>query len=605
MIILHRLIAIALSTGVLAAQGPMPDNGVTTTPVQKLRGRVTQGGSGVENATVHVAWRRLKVELGASARALETVVRTVRTNASGEYSVQVPAWRKVSAWASKGGAASSYRDAIETPSGTVDLALEAGITLRGRFVLEGRALDKQVAFVIDRLGKAKDSVPLQRSSVSDAQGRFSVSGLPSGTWQLRVKGDARGLRPSTIQLLDGDSEREIPLVVGARATLRFVRKDGSPDPRVAVEVIDHGVRVGGVADDRGQITLLGLQHGHGTDLIADPEVGPRRYFTLEPGAAASGDAQGPGVAPIEIRGHNHYQVEGKIFGIDSKPAAGVEVAFCGTIHGAGYPPADFSHIVKTDANGRYVCNQLDQNVVYEVFSVVAGEYQAIGTVDPRPQFFRAKLDSFRLGSRRVAVTVALPEAGGPHNPELRIYGPKESARQMEYVELVNNKSGQWISPTLLKGEYIVVAFSKQLGFSTAKHLVRATTTGRASESLKMRLLPARKLEGTIVDAARKPMRGIKVAVVFEGGNFENAPQNYQQSVAAELLSKHWPEDKFPRKLSTTADGKFSIMCFEAAGLYDLIASQKTGGDAAQGSGPPPTRMTRVLALPNPITLTIR
>lgn len=591
-------LAILALASTLAAQGPLPDLGTTNTPEQSLRGRVTSSGQAVAGATVHVSWRRIKVEMGASARALETVVRTVQTDASGMYQVRVPAWRKLSAWAQNGSEVSAYRDTIDLSAGDVDLELAAAKRLSGRFVVEGKAPAKPIRFAVDILSKEKKSVPLQRTSVSKADGSFELASLPVGAWQLRTMLDERGLRPRSIQILENGASQEIDLVQGASASVRFVRKDGSPDPRVAVELIDFGTRWTGTSDTQGRIKLFGLQRGHGTDLIIQAENGPRRYSTLEPGLGV--DADGP--AEIEVRAHDSYTVEGRIFGLDSKPLAGIEVAFCGTIHGAGYPPADFSQIVKTDADGRYRCAQLDKNVVFNVYAIVDGEHQALGMVDPRPQFFRDTLDSFRLGSRRATVRVALPEAGGPHSYEVRAYGPKESAASNSYVTLVRGSKGDWVSPVLQKGEYTFVAFSKLLGFSTKKHFVRATSTGRASESLKLGLSTPRVLEGTVTNPSRKPLSSVTVALVVEGGNFENAPSSYEQSIARMVRDEHWPTDKFPLSVTTEKNGSFRIVAYQSGALFDLIAAREP---SASEQGPPPARLTRALSLPNPITLVLR
>ncbi|MCA8969364.1 MAG: hypothetical protein KDC95_06255 [Planctomycetes bacterium] len=586
--------------GPTAQSGPLPDIGVSKTPTQSIEGRVLRDGQPVSGATVTCAWRSIPAVGGNSEMARATTERTATTDAQGYYRLEVPPWRDLRVHASTADAISPIQGPISAPfTGSVDLTLEAGAPITGKFDLEGTPVKAAVQFALDRLLPSKTSVPMRVLSKSTNDGSFRVDGLPKGKWQLRIVADERGLRPLAVQLCETGVNHDIVLKGGTRSDVVFVDRDGKPAEGVDIEVIDHGIVERATTDATGRAHLVGLQRGHATTIIATPKTGGSRcYYPLEPGM----DPQGDLLPEMTLQLAETYSVSGKVFATDGTPAKGIPVVFRGAIHGAGYPPADFSHVVTSDADGHFSCSRLDKHLFYEVEALIDGEIQPIGVVDPRPHLFKAELDSFRIGFRRIAVDIGLP-GGGPYTFEGRIYGPKDRGDFSSYKKLVRVEGSKFVSPCLTPGEYATFVVSDMLGFARNESAIRANTGGKASTDFKLSLEQPRVLEGKVLDAGRKGIGGAKVAIVFEGSDFENQPRRFSDGIVQALWQDSYPAEKFPREATTAGDGSFRLVCVESNGFYDLLATREANPN--QQAAIPPTRLGRVLAVPNPIEIVIR
>ncbi len=599
--------ALLLATGLLAATlaaqaGPLPDVGITKTPTQRLLGRVTRGGKPLAGAKVVAAWRTIAASLGETEIARNTTQVAATTDEGGNYSLFVPPWRELRVHATHEGGVSAFRDGLSAPvDGSVDLEIEDAVPLKGSFTMTGNKAVPPLRFALDRLLVKKDSVPFRVFGTSDANGAFVVEGLPKGTWQLRVVVDDNGLRPAGLALVENgkDAANRIEVIEGSGTDVVFSDRSGRPASDVAVEVVDHGILWSGKSDAQGRIALRGLQRGHATTIVAAPtSLGSRRYYALEPGVTPGGD-----IAPeTRLQLAESYTVSGRVFGIEGTPAKDITIVFRGTIHGAGFPPSDFSHVVKTDADGRYSCATLDKHLFFEVEAMIDGEVQPIGIVDPRPALFKSELDAFRIGFRRIAVDVAVP-AGGPHAFEARVYGPRDRGDITNYKKLIRVAGSVFTSPCLSPGEYAALAVSDSLGFARSETAVRANTNNRASTDLKLSLSEPRVLEGKVLDSFKKPVAGAKVALVFEGADFENQPRLFSDQIALSLMDQAFPASRYPREATSGSDGSFRFVCPEGNGFYDIIATRDANPN--QGGAAPPVRTTRVLALRNPIELLLR
>ncbi len=189
---------------------------------------------GPEDGSGRTPWRRAaEGETGADG--------TVRLSAA-------PGFYLLSAHAEGHGPA---RREVPRPVGetetTVELALVPGVELRGRTVAEGRGgepvplAEVRLRPYTDVATPATDASGLpeeEASVVSDAQGRFTLSGLTPGRYELLA--EAAGFSRRTVRVLSVPREGELVVGLWAAAVLEGFVVDAQGRPAAGAEVVALG-----------------------------------------------------------------------------------------------------------------------------------------------------------------------------------------------------------------------------------------------------------------------------------------------------------------------------------------------------------------------------
>jgi hypothetical protein len=241
--------------------------------------------------------------------------------------------------------------------------VEAPMTLQRGAQLSGTVADATTGTPLAGiLVEVRDAQGEARDTMTDAQGRYSVEGLPSGSYQVafssgRPEPSAHAplRRLVALSAPDAQTEFDATLAQGGAISGRVIAPDGSPIPAVSIQVrdLDGAVDSHGSSAADGSYAIHGLPSGRymiayaGYNLqalaLADPVTVTAPNTTtvaatvLRPGGAISGNVTDP----------------------DDQPVAGVYVsildAATGVQEGYSYTNADGAYTTPTTlASGSYI-----------------------------------------------------------------------------------------------------------------------------------------------------------------------------------------------------------------------------------------------------------
>lgn len=203
--------------------------------------------------------------LGAMARP-DRAVATALTGADGKYQLAVAEGQLLVAARSADYAAQSRIVDVGPSGATADFALVPG------GVIEGIVLDEQtrapVAGAIVRADRDSAAIVLAESglavSVAGADGRFRLTGLRPGAYELDAIGDGRRSRAATIVGLGvAEQVTDVELLIGKSPVVRgtVVDEAGAHVPRARVVVFGPGGGEDARCDDHGAFAIEGLRPG--------------------------------------------------------------------------------------------------------------------------------------------------------------------------------------------------------------------------------------------------------------------------------------------------------------------------------------------------------
>ena len=564
--------ALLLSSSLGAQVGPRPDVGHSRSPEVRLSGRVVDGGSAVADATVTIAYRRYPMSTGLGRLAQEISSSIVKSDAQGRWSVKVPAWRNFCVWASKGNRLSPLSEGIKAPKDGLDLALSAATPLRAVIRVDGKAPGRAIPLRVVRHGK--DGVPLSRDVESKPDGSVVVDDLPNGEYRVSI--GRCGLYLPEPMYLSAGKQQTIDLARGIDLTVALVDAVKKPVAAALVELQDPRAHGQAKSDARGIVRLTGLEPGHGATLrITPPKPYAKQVQALIPGLDPRAASPQHTVSLLDGK-----STRGRIVDDQLRPVAGVPILAKGTIHNFGYAVEDVSIATTTDKDGRFAIEQLHPNTVFSVYALHEdGELHPLGSVDPTPGK-DPNMGDVAIGHRRVEITAKI-EAQNPSPFELRIYGPASEGTIDKWATLLPTKTGTWLSPSLRPGEYVVFAVSRTLGIGRTTLRIRASTQ-RASESVSIRLVEKKRINGTVRGPDRKPVEGVTLRLASTASRSQEFIDKWADFVANKLLEELFPPKEYPRSVTTGKNGSFVIWSLEASGRYALLANQ---GRDTHGAGP--------------------
>ncbi len=567
-----------------------------------LSGTVTRENRPVAGALVRLFYRHLPLPKGESSLAAALVERSVRTGEDGGFRIPLPIGRKASLFASKDGATSAILDRIVAGTSDLKLELRPAQDLVLHFRYRRKPPGKEFAVRLRRRSHHPEDAPLEFSGTCGSDGLLRVRGLPEASWKVLLAGgdlpDRRLKKPAFVTNDGKEHVLDLKKAITLEGELLAGGPMGRPVPFAEFELLDGTRLFRGRADAAGRMILPGLDFGPGATLVIRAEGWGKHVYALEPGLSPEDPAP-----QFRISLRSGREVSGKVVDISGRPLPNFELVFAGVVHPSGLPVEEMSFLVRTGEDGTFRSSEMDPFSAYDLYAMLpGGEAQQIRTIfsDTSP----VDLGTIKIGSGRVRARLVLGKETVPPPVELRLYGPKEYGEWSKFRRLYRMKDGTYLSPVVADGEYVLIAFSKERGFSRVGLRVSRAPNRPAVLDVRIGIGRIRKIEGVVVDQDAKPVSGRTVSLVPQGGSEEGGPSKWTDIVLETLSEEIFPPKDFPRKAMTDANGKFTIWCLEGGGAYDLYVS--SGAPAEPGQIPSAentgTRVEHILGRPNPVTV---
>jgi len=205
-----------------------------------VRGRIVRGGEPVARASVYLWIMKPGGEVSSDDRGFQS-----QTDADGRFALEhVPAGEghlNVWSWGGTGGASVARSITVpDAPQLDFDITLSNGGEVAGRVT---RKSDGRPAanVTVQANMTSSDGAQSSGNSTSDAEGRYRISGLAPGRYQVQAGGDGMvryagmkndgSLAPQSrsVEVTEGGTATaDFALEAGARATVEVVMPDGSP-----------------------------------------------------------------------------------------------------------------------------------------------------------------------------------------------------------------------------------------------------------------------------------------------------------------------------------------------------------------------------------------
>lgn len=376
------------------------------------------------------------------------------------------------------------------------------------------------------------------SSVTDAAGRFELTGVEPGTGTLRAEKEGRARSKGlSYELEEGQALTGVELVlrVGARVTGEVQDDEGNPKAgaQVIVQLPTAGSRRMLTADDEGRFEADHLEpetwNVMTMDLGKDGEFDQARMLeslkmeqvTLVDGEEAHVVLGGTLEDPVTVRGTVTAAGE---------PASETLISFV-PVEGGGMKAMRLHHV---DAEGRYevVLRKPGDYLVTLQYQAALGRQHSLEYRCRIPDEDEHELD-LELPGGRISGRVYGPD-GGPAEGErvsLAMAGGVEFGTVFggAYSETITDETGSYELDNLRPGAYRVAAGGSFLGGALGEgrkggRVVQRTELreGQWLRGLDFRLEKPGTLRGTVVDHAGKPAEAADVYVRDEDGNMLEA-----------------------------------------------------------------------------------
>lgn len=244
----------------------------------------------------------------------------------------------------------------------VRIEMKVAHTLSGQIVNpEGEPIpEAQVTRVEESaIGRGRSSFQL---GTTDAEGRFRVTGLPSGTVDLAVTAEGYAHRRlKAIQIPETGEPEELRIVLdrGAVLEVRLMDADGRPVSGAMVHASPESRP--NLEEDEGPLwphSLFQRSDSQGRCRIQAPAPGIYKvHASKETRSATERVEVGPGVTPVELRFPPGVEVSGRVLTPEGSPAVGARVLFRQEDDGRGGPSApvgaDGAFLIQGLPDGEY------------------------------------------------------------------------------------------------------------------------------------------------------------------------------------------------------------------------------------------------------------
>ena len=225
-----------------------------------LRGTVFDATGG------HIAGARIDAAQLTTAIAPRDDVSTTFTDSDGSYRLTVAEGAVMVAAASPDYAPQARVVEIGPSGAVADFALVPGGVIEGvvrdertRQPIAGADVTAQRDRAPTMLGEAG-----ARATTSQADGRFRLTGLRPGAWELGARAATRHARsPTIVGLGVAEQVTDVEILVGEAPVIRgrVVDDGGAPAPGVAVSALTRGDRGEAIADATGAFVMEGMSPG--------------------------------------------------------------------------------------------------------------------------------------------------------------------------------------------------------------------------------------------------------------------------------------------------------------------------------------------------------
>jgi protocatechuate 3,4-dioxygenase beta subunit len=325
----------------------------------------------------------------------------------------------------------------------------------------------------------------------------------------------------------------------------------------------------------GTLGLLGTDPG--SDIGGPGEGAPREASGPEAPGAAGAEGERPVVLAArrpERRGIG--SLVARVVDVKEAPLAGAAVRVTGTGHGdevvaldatsdgegavvfAAVPAGD-GYVVRVEAKGQ-------PPVTVPDVEVRAGRRKDLGAILVGA---RAALAGRVVDEKGAAVAGADVRAFRGHENLLELFGNMVEMfitlgrEPTSLAKATSDADGRFTLPDLPPGPVIVRATTakKRAGFADA----RMTADGPEQGPVTIRLEPGALVAGVVVDAAGSPVPGATLAILSQGGDAEDAPEERN------------PFDFFSRRLFAVTDAKGAFSTRVPEGAKELRAVVEASG----------------------------
>jgi protocatechuate 3,4-dioxygenase beta subunit len=389
----YRLAAVPASTpgglgaaapGYLPAWGEAPsgageERGPTFAlrPAVRLRGRVVDAAAKTPLAGVEVR-AAPSPEAMFTMRWSDAPSAAARTGADGRFTLRgLAAGTGYDLHLTHGGYAPKTAEAAPVEAGAVppplELALDRGRRGAGLVVDQSErpvagatvTLESAPARGERRMRFPGDPEPPRFTAASDARGRFEITGLPAGRYDLTA--EARGFAPRQvpgIEVAGGEGEQALGTIVLAPGTAlegQVVDPRGQPIADAGVWVTAAGARGpwrGFFRQEEEPDARSGLD---GWFRVAD--LAPGQAVDLQVVRRGYGGAEVPGVVPpaepVTVTLQPAVRVSGRVVDPDAKPIAGAEVGLMAERQRGAFSGTSFAGRTSSDDEGRFLFTDVD------------------------------------------------------------------------------------------------------------------------------------------------------------------------------------------------------------------------------------------------------
>ena len=401
------------------------------------------------------------------------------------------------------------------------LTLPEVFTLRGRVVdgagepLEGaRAMYRSTPASTAMTG-GRDSFAnmISRHARSDAEGRFSLKGLPAGEGMLTVQSENRVPFNETLTLpAASDAERVFTLDEGLSVVVRIVDDAGDPVPGVTLRLSPeqpdqerqrlsyHASDTRGESDADGTVTLRALTPGRYRVSVDAPE-----HF---------GDFE-----PIEITAETErlddlvlqrgLEITGSVTEADGRPITGARV------HAHAMPTTaargmQLSRQSETDAEGAFRIGGLPEGT-YRVSIRDAGTYEELATLSDVPAG-EDELMVILAPNYTIPLHVFAPDGSPAAGAAIAVASAGRHHRIRHAHDADNKTDGEGRTTIEVRGGSRYTLEARLAPWVEASSTLDLSEGRDAPEVVEIRMQAGVTIGGTVVDAGGEPRPGVYVTV---------------------------------------------------------------------------------------------